>query len=85
MLIKLIQIIQFRHKRKFEKILDIRGSQDRRYFSKRRILDDPLEIEGTGIYVEGKLNSNRIILLCYDIITKFGYSYDDLKIEANYE
>lgn len=82
MLIRLIELIYSKHKRKFDKILEIEGSQGKRYFSRRRTLDDPIEIEGTGIYVEGKLSSNNIVRLCYTIINEFGYSDDDLKIEV---
>jgi hypothetical protein len=83
LLIKILSLMHTLHKEEFENILDIPGRR-RQYFThypeKLHVAE---EIDNTGIYTETKLGSNSIVGLCYDIIQLFGYSDDDLVIEAH--
>lgn len=81
LLLEIIGYILHSHKREFDKILDVKGSQGRIYFWKKpNKLIKPEKIEGADIYVETNLSAKNIVELCYYMIRRFGYIDTDLKI-----
>ncbi len=82
LLIEVLSLMYTFHEEEFDNILYIPGRR-RQYFTRHpEKLHIAEEIENTGIYTETKLGSNGIVGLCYDVIQLFGYSDDDLVIEA---
>jgi len=83
LLIKLCEIINAAHRNEFEKTLNIVGRK-RPYFTRSaNELRAPQKINNTNIYVETNLSANRIVKICFDMLAVFGYTDNDLKIEAN--
>ena len=83
LLIKLCEIINTVHRNEFDKTLNI-GGRKRPYFSLTgNELRAPQQINNSKIYVETNLNANRIVKICFEMLSTFGYTDDDLKIEAN--
>lgn len=81
LLLKVIDCIRRKHKSKIDRVLDIKGSQGLKYFSRKSsYFHNPEKIEGTNIYTETKLDSKHIVKRCYRIIREFGYDNKDLKI-----
>ncbi|MEK0351073.1 MAG: hypothetical protein QQN60_07595, partial [Nitrosopumilus sp.] len=55
----------------------------RPYFTKNdSLLRNAKQIGKTSIFVETNLNANSIVKLCYDVISIFGYSKNDLRISV---
>ena len=82
MLLKLCSIMSELHKDRFDDILTLSGRQ-RPYFSRNpNDLKSPNQIEGTDVYVEVNFNSDGILRLSKDVISKFGYLESDLSIET---
>ncbi len=83
LLIKLCEIINTVHRNELEKTLNISGRK-RPYFSLTgNELRAPQQINNSKIYVETNLNANRIVKICFEMLATFGYTDDDLRIEAN--
>ncbi len=83
LLINLCEIINTTHRNEFDKTLNIVGRK-RPYFSLTgNELRAPQKINNSKIYVETNLNANRVAKICFDMLATFGYTGNDLKIEAN--
>lgn len=81
LLLNVAEYVLNKDKRNVDKILDIKGSQGRKYFSKKSSdFYNPEQIEGTNIYLETKLDAENIVKRCYYIIRRFGYEDKDLNI-----
>jgi len=79
----LCEIINTVHRNEFDKTLNI-GGRKRPYFSRTgNELRAPQKINNSKIYVETNLNANRVVKICFEMLSTFGYTDDDLKIEAN--
>jgi negative regulator of replication initiation len=63
-------------------VLSLHGTE-RAYFAEdERGMTQPVEISGSGIYVETHMDANRANRVCRAAIELFGYPYDDLQIET---
>ncbi|MCX5716785.1 MAG: restriction endonuclease subunit R [Nitrospirae bacterium] len=83
LLIKLCEIISAAHRNEFEKTLNIVGRK-RPYFTlSANELRAPQKINNTNIYIETNLSANNIVKICFDMLAVFGYTDNDLRIEAN--
>jgi predicted type IV restriction endonuclease len=83
LLIKLCEIFNATHKNDFDKTLNIVGKK-RPYFTRNKNeLRAPQKVNDTNIYVETNLSANRIVKICSDMLAVFGYTDNDLKIDAN--
>ena len=70
------------HKTNFDNVLSLRGTK-RIYFAKNPSgMREPRKIEGTDIFVETHWNANKIVNMCEDVLSLFGYK-DVLKIETD--
>ena len=70
------------HETDFEKVLWISDNQ-KPYFSRYSDqLRMPEKIQGTDIYVETRMNPDEVAKTAHKLITAFGYSQDDLSIDA---
>jgi hypothetical protein len=70
------------HEKDFEKVLWISDNQKpyfSRYSDQLRI---PEKIQTTDIYVETRINPDEVAKTAYKLIEAFGYSQDDLSIDA---
>jgi len=66
----------------FEKVLWISDNQKTcfsRYSDQLRI---PEKIKGTDIFVEMKMTPDQVVKTAQKLIEEFGYSHDDLSIDA---
>jgi hypothetical protein len=82
LLIQLCNIILSTHRDSFDQVLNLSGRK-RPYFTREpNELRSPHQINGTNIFVEINLSSNSIVKLSQKIIALFGYSENDLSIEA---
>lgn len=82
LLIKLCDILNTIHGTEFDKVLSLRGRK-RPYFShNNNELWEPRRISNTDIFAETNLSANSIVKICFDVLAVFGYSSNDLKIEA---
>jgi hypothetical protein len=85
MLVTLCEVLASMHEKDFEKVLGLFG-RTRRYFSDNaNELWDPREIPNTNLFVETNLSANSIVKLSKDVISLFGYSPGELKINASEE
>jgi hypothetical protein len=85
MLVTLCEVLASTHDKDFEKVLGLFGRK-RRYFSHNaNELWDPKEIPNTNLFVETNLSANSIVKLSKDVISLFGYSPSELKINASEE
>jgi len=83
LLIKLCEIFNAAHRNDFDKTLNIVGRK-RPYFTRNaNELRAPQKVNNTNIYVETNLSANRIAKICSEMIAVFGYTDNDLKIDAN--
>jgi len=83
MLVTLCEVLASIHDKDFEKVLGLVGRK-RRYFSHNaNELWDPKEIPNTNIFVETNLSANSIVKLSKDVISLFGYSPSELKINTS--
>jgi hypothetical protein len=70
------------HETDFEKVLWISDNQ-KPYFSRYSDqLRMPEKIQGTDIYVETRMNPDEVAKTAHKLIAAFGYSQDDLSIDA---
>lgn len=82
MLLQICSIMSELHKDRFDDILTLSGLK-RPYFSKNpNDLKSPNQIEGTNVFAEVNFNSDGILRLSKDVISKFGYLESDLSIET---
>lgn len=82
LLMAMCDILIKTHSTEFEKVLNIRGRK-RPYFTRNsNELRIPQEVNETGVFVETNLSANNIVKICLDMISIFGYSEDELKIET---
>jgi hypothetical protein len=82
-LISLCNILASERSKDFDKVLELIGRK-RPYFTfSPNELRTSQRIEGTNIYVETNLSSNQIVKISLNMISLFGYSADDLQIEAH--
>jgi len=83
LLLKLCEILKTIHGAEFDKVLSLKGRK-RPYFSRNENeLWTPREIGSTGIFAETNLSANSIVRSCFDILVLFGYSNNDLRIDAH--
>lgn len=81
-LIETCNIMSNMHRNNFEKVLILQGRK-RPYFTKNvNELRLPEKIKNTNIFVETNLSANGIVKMCLDVLSLFGYSKEDLTIEA---
>ena len=70
------------HTDEFERVLSLMGRK-RPYFTRNpHELREPAGLEGTDIYVEVNLSANKTVSLVADVLSLFGYTRDDVTIEA---
>lgn len=82
MLVKICNIMLTTHRGRFEQVFNLKGRK-RPYFTRNpNELRSPEKILGTDIYVEVNLSANNIVRFSRDILSLFGYTKDDLSIEA---
>ena len=84
MLVKLCEILYVNHANRFEQqVLEIRGSQGRRFFSRNADdVSEGLEINGTGIYVDTHVSAESAKRFAEKVITEFGHDKSSLSFEA---
>ena len=83
MILKLCRILYADHADFEQRVLEIRGSKGRRFFSRNAYdVHEGLEINGTGIYVDTFLDAEWAKRLAEKIITKFGYGKSSLSFEV---
>ena len=81
MLIGICEIMLANHKDSFPQILNLVGRK-RHYLTRNpNELRVPERIDDTDIYVEINVSANRIVKLATSIVSLFGYSKDDLKLD----
>ena len=82
MLIRLVNLLYASHSIDFEKVLTLKGRK-RPYFTyNANELRAPQKISNTNIFVETNLSANNIVKICFDLLAIFGYTQEDLNIEA---
>ncbi|MEA3474919.1 MAG: restriction endonuclease subunit R [Candidatus Cloacimonadota bacterium] len=81
-LITLCDVIVSTNKNEFDKVLSLVGRKRPYYTKNGNELRKHKKIKHTNIYVETNLSANSIVDLCYRTISLFGYSKNDLKINA---
>ena len=66
----------------FKRVLSLHGTK-RAYFTQdEKGMTQPVEISGSGIFIETHMDANRAIRVCRNAIELFGYQNDDLQIEV---
>jgi predicted type IV restriction endonuclease len=81
LLIGISEIMLANHKDSFPQILNLIGRK-RPYFTKNpNELRVPERIDDTDIFVEINVSANQIVRLAKAIVSLFGYSKDDLKLD----
>ena len=82
MLIQICNIMLATHRDRFEQVLSLVGRK-RPYFTRNpNELRIPEMLNGTDIYIETNFGANSIVKLSKDILSLFGYTKNDLSIEA---
>ena len=82
LLAKLATALYDSHRSDFKRVLSLHGTK-RAYFAEdERGMTQPVEISGSGTYVETHLNANAVVRLCRNAIELFGYRNEDLQIEV---
>ncbi|MBI4846819.1 MAG: restriction endonuclease subunit R [Candidatus Omnitrophica bacterium] len=83
MLMGICNIMSSMHRNNFERVLTLQGTK-KPYFTKNaNELRLPEKIKNTNIFVETNLSANGIVKMCLDVLSLFGYTKDDLAIEAH--
>jgi len=82
MLIQVCNIMLASHRDRFEQVLNLRGRKNPYFARNPDELPAPEKINGTDIYVEVNLSANSIVKHSIDILSVFGYTKNDLSIEA---
>jgi hypothetical protein len=70
------------NKKEFEKVLWISNDQKARFSRYGDQLRIPERVKRTDIYVETQLNPDQVVKTTWQLLGEFGYSKDDLEIEA---
>lgn len=82
LLLKLCGVLVVRHEHDFDRALSLSGRK-RPYFSQNPdVLRSPRKLDNSRIFVESNLSANSIVKLCFDLVSLFGYSDADLKIDS---
>jgi len=77
------RIMAEREPDKFEQVLLSFRGRKRSYFSRnKKELEQPKKILNTGIYAMTKLGANEMVRRSKDVIKRFGYDPDDLKVKS---
>lgn len=77
------KIMEDKHPDTFEQFLVGFRGRTRRYFSRnRKELEQPKEIPDTGVYAMTKLGANEMVRRSKDVIRRFGYNPDELRVKA---
>ena len=83
LLMGLCGILYAAHPAEFERVSEIRGRK-RPYFTRNASeLRIPERFQNTNIFVETNLSADQIVKICFAMLDVFGYSRDDLRIEAH--
>lgn len=83
LLMGLCGVLYAAHPTDFERVSEIRGRK-RPYFTRNAgELRIPERFQNTNIFVETNLSSDQIVKICFAMLDVFGYSRDDLGIEAH--
>ena len=82
LLIKLCNILYNKHTNDFEKLFEIKGKKRIYFTHDKSQLIEPMQIPDTDIYVETNHSAMMITWICCKILSKFGYSNEDLKVGA---
>jgi predicted type IV restriction endonuclease len=83
LLLKLCDILNAAHPTDFDRTLSIRGKK-RVYFTRNKEdLKSPQRIGNTDVLAETNFNANEVVKICFRMLATFGYSRDDLRIEAH--
>jgi hypothetical protein len=83
MLTTLADYLASTNKKDFEKVLWISNDQKTRFSRYGDQLRMPEKIKRTDIFVETKMNPEEVVRTSCQLIAEFGYSIDDLDIEAS--
>ena len=70
------------NKKDFEKVLWISNDQKTRFSRYGEQLRIPIKVKRTDIYVETKLNPDEVVTTSAKLLAEFGYTQDDLQIDA---
>ena len=70
------------NRKDFEKVLWISNDQKTRFSRYGDQLHIPIKVKRTDIYVETKLNPNEVVTTSAKLLAEFGYTQDDLEINA---
>jgi len=70
------------NKKDFEKVLWISNDQKTRFSRYGEQLRIPIKVKRTDIYVETKLNPDEVVTTSAKLLAEFGYTQDDLEIDA---
>ena len=70
------------NKKDFEKVLWISNDQKTRFSRYGDQLRIPIKVKRTDIYVETKLNPDEVVTTSAKLLAEFGYTQEDLEIEA---
>lgn len=82
MLVKLCNILYKKHSGDFEKIFEIKGRKNLYFTHDKDQLIAPRLIPDTDIYVETSHSAMGMTWMCCNVLSKFGYSNEDLKVEV---
>ncbi len=81
MLIKLCEIVNSAHKNRFEEVLSFKGRTKPHFSRNASGMASPVEINGTGIFLETHGAAQAIVNRAERLITHFGYNENDLSFE----
>lgn len=77
------KIMAERHPDQSEQVLLSFRGHTRKYFSRdKKELEQPKNIPNTGIYAMTKCGANEMVRRSKDVIKRFGYDPDDLKVKS---
>lgn len=83
LLINLAEIIYHAHRSDFRKVLSMHGTK-RIYFSQSpEQMREPRKVGDSGLYVETHWSAKSMVKLSLDLLALFGYTDQDLKIDAH--
>jgi len=82
-LTKVTQLMYNLHTSNFNEVLQLRGSKRPYYTKNTNELRIPQRVEGSDILMETNLGARQIVEICKNMITLFGYSEEELTIEAH--
>ena len=82
MLTSLCDYFASTHSKDFEKVLWISNDQKARFSRYGDQLRIPIKVKRTDIYVETKMNPDEVVKTSAKLLAEFGYTQEDLEIEA---